>query len=837
MKKFVLLILILLCFKCNPLEESNPLLNSYFSEIQGTANHSVLIDILQSTESDQIDFNFQYLIASGPRDIYLQFVNLISNPKIQNVSDLNSLYDNFQDGDLENLYLNILDDFESNLLLSFELLKFRSYLNKEISIDDLNWLKSIKFKSLSKVELYAYLRTLEFIVRTTIRTDINLGYSMLSYSLYILESLNISNDYPSFKADVYYDLYLIKSAQSNNDTLLKNQFYNKAFNLYDSLGLSSKKYKCNWSYHLYDPKNKPIKSVAEIEELNLSIRDKVIISTDLGIGFLTSNPSKSLEYFKYSDRKLVDQSCFFYKHIINNLLGYTNYQILNFDLSKEYFDKSWDLKGCSKIVKWDTEFYNITVQKEILQKSGNQKDVQKGIDFRLRQRELAILKKMSLDHLEDFYAMNTVEILSLVNELEVLNIDKFHDVFSLVNDTKSKELKRQRREDEIIESDNYNSEIKGLLREVNNFNNIEDFENPAYKKLFHLLIDQYIANSNKIEVEFPEIDFSPILNQSNEYQLVEFLTWDEVYAVYSYTENGMELAQLDRNSIDNNISILLEKIKNNENLDSIKQALKTQLFEELKLDDKTPITLLPDGPLVNLPFHLLFDQPVRQHLSVEELITESKSTINKNNISLLSYTDDETLSSSASYQYDELIEAYNECIAVNQAVGGDAMLLPGAKATKENFTHAMKSDLFHIASHGATNMSNRYDNYILLRDNKAAPVKMYSYEIEELEHCPKLVVLSACDTGIGAFSNGVGTYSISRAFMAAGAETIIKSLWKVNDRSTKIFMTKLYSHWAQGISLMEALSKTRNEMDADPNFSPFDWAGFVLEGNGDFYLE
>ena len=90
----------------------------------------------------------------------------------------------------------------------------------------------------------------------------------------------------------------------------------------------------------------------------------------------------------------------------------------------------------------------------------------------------------------------------------------------------------------------------------------------------------------------------------------------------------------------------------------------------------------------------------------------------------------------------------------------------------------------------------------------------------------ELVVLSACETGLGDVSSE-GVFGLQRAFKQAGAQTIIMSLWNVKDEATKYLMTNFYSYLIQGLSKREAFIQARNKCkDQFPN--PEAWAAFIM---------
>jgi CHAT domain-containing protein len=95
----------------------------------------------------------------------------------------------------------------------------------------------------------------------------------------------------------------------------------------------------------------------------------------------------------------------------------------------------------------------------------------------------------------------------------------------------------------------------------------------------------------------------------------------------------------------------------------------------------------------------------------------------------------------------------------------------------------------------------------------------------------KLVVLSACDTGLGEVHNGEGVYGLRRAFVLAGAESLVMSLWPASDYSTRSLMTTYYRNLKQGLGRGEALRQVQLDMlRRDPRLHPFYWANFIQSG-------
>ena len=168
--------------------------------------------------------------------------------------------------------------------------------------------------------------------------------------------------------------------------------------------------------------------------------------------------------------------------------------------------------------------------------------------------------------------------------------------------------------------------------------------------------------------------------------------------------------------------------------------------------------------------------------------------------------------------------------------GGQADLWMDLNASEDNVHNRDMNNyrVIHIATHGLLDAQRpQFTGVVLsLVGNKSNDGFLRTDEIFNLRMNPALVMLSACETGLGKEKRGEGVIGLTRAFMYAGAPTVGVTLWSVADKSTADLMTDFYKRFlGSGSSAPGAMRNAQLSMISARKYSaPFYWAPFVLVG-------
>jgi CHAT domain-containing protein len=187
---------------------------------------------------------------------------------------------------------------------------------------------------------------------------------------------------------------------------------------------------------------------------------------------------------------------------------------------------------------------------------------------------------------------------------------------------------------------------------------------------------------------------------------------------------------------------------------------------------------------------------------------------------------------------DGLPGSRHEVEAIARLEGASAQIRIGAAATEEAFRReAPTHRVLHLATYGVLNKQNPLFSFVELAPGGGQDGRLEVHEIFGLTLAADLVVLSACQTGVGSGSladvpAGDDWVGLTRAFLHAGAARVVATLWPVEDWPTASLMERLYGEYETGRDPVHALAVAqRAALGAPATSHPFAWAGFIIVGN------
>ncbi len=160
-------------------------------------------------------------------------------------------------------------------------------------------------------------------------------------------------------------------------------------------------------------------------------------------------------------------------------------------------------------------------------------------------------------------------------------------------------------------------------------------------------------------------------------------------------------------------------------------------------------------------------------------------------------------------------------------------LFPGSRAMvggeASRAALAEPGDLLHLATHGVINTREPRESYLVLAQGD----KLRVCEVTAMPvRARSLATLSACQTALGERIPGAQLRSLAEAFSLAGAQSVLASLWKIDDVATRDLMVRFYRELAAGKSKSEALRAAQLATLREPSTAhPFNWGAFVLMGD------
>jgi CHAT domain-containing protein len=283
------------------------------------------------------------------------------------------------------------------------------------------------------------------------------------------------------------------------------------------------------------------------------------------------------------------------------------------------------------------------------------------------------------------------------------------------------------------------------------------------------------------------------------------------------------------------------------------------------LSKKSKLIIIPDGVLNYLPFEVLLTENMKttadisysdlpflvkkyqvsfgQSASVLKALILKPEEVRQGAVGkrLLAFGDplyEDTLSNIlAKYPRLEFSGKEIENIASFFSTGSSEIYVR-SRATEENLKRNSALNEFnyiHFATHGLIDEAKPDLSSLVLTSgrNSGEDGFLQAAEVFDLKLNTDLIVLSACQTGLGKLVRGEGMVGLTRAFMYAGTPSVLVSLWSVSDMSTSALMGEFYKNLIKyKFSRTDALQKAQLTLISDEKYAhPFFWAPFVLIGD------
>jgi CHAT domain-containing protein len=180
---------------------------------------------------------------------------------------------------------------------------------------------------------------------------------------------------------------------------------------------------------------------------------------------------------------------------------------------------------------------------------------------------------------------------------------------------------------------------------------------------------------------------------------------------------------------------------------------------------------------------------------------------------------------------------HEEIMEAAKLFGSQSVTLDGSQASEKALKAEPLADfkVIHLAAHGVSDELDSDRTALVFAPGSQTEDGLWqAREIRQTRLNADVVVLSACETGSGKLQGQEGVMNLARAFLTAGARSVVASLWDVDDRSTATLMESFYEHLKAGLTVEEALRQAQLDFiknygkRAEPNL----WAGFEVIGDG-----
>lgn len=472
--------------------------------------------------------------------------------------------------------------------------------------------------------------------------------------------------------------------------------------------------------------------------------------------------------------------------------------------------------------------------------SGNTNELNKAYSY------LSIIETLTNKDIKTIYENEIIELYKNKRNLYNTALEILYEKYLLGHDVKQDFINySDRNKSEFLQmqklsyfNTKLNNEIGVIDRKlISNFKTEDD-----YRDRIKLLVEKKeLYKKYQIEPNSKSINLTDKVDEiiDSNTAIIAYNIVDSSLYVQSITSDNYKISKVEYK--ENVITKFKHYVTSNSNdffIDKLSQKVIYQsLIKPWDIGKQKEILIIPDQALISFPFESVL---ISNHLKDEYLVDRhqllyshsikthnTNSTIDFRNykISCFSYNSKEDFYDQNENK-DLLPGAYAEVKNIKRKYP-NSMDFYGTQCNRSNFIKAYKnSDVMHIAVHGKSDESNKYNNYLLLNSKSNKHDTLYGYQLTGNYNDAKLLILSSCETSKGQVQPGEGLYSLVRFFILNGSEHIISSKWVLDDRFGKLFFNEFYNKEYDKKSITYRFSKSLKIVRENKKFShPYYWAG------------
>ena len=386
--------------------------------------------------------------------------------------------------------------------------------------------------------------------------------------------------------------------------------------------------------------------------------------------------------------------------------------------------------------------------------------------------------------------------------------------------------------------------------------------------------NQYLNQLRKDHPRYYQMRYASIFKSVKEIQpglpqkvtIVRYFFVGKDLMALVVNQQEKHLYQLQTTSIEKNITALSQPTTGAKQTIDLLHTLYQQLWAPLSKDIRyNKVVIIPDGILYSLSFETLTPQKISrfEELATKSLLAKhtisyqyslflfgrqsSQAGLNKNFVAFApGFSDEVKKEYRLSRDTSELDNGYLSLLpqpftislATKTQKLFDGNMFINDESTPSSFRdNAGKHKIIHIGTHAeADNLHPEFSRLIFAKNTKAKDENnsLYLFDIYNCDLSSNLTVLTACESGKPGFEDGEGMISLAHAFSYAGSESIITSLWKIDEQASALVMDLFYKNLADGMPKDEALRKAKLSYLAQSggrSLAPQYWSGLVLIGD------